>query len=68
VNTSWQTALPETPPVHAKPPPRPAFVTTHWSGEFQRAEQGEIGHPPVARVKIEIIGIPLHEHAQRTVA
>jgi RNA polymerase sigma factor (sigma-70 family) len=31
VNTSWQTALPETPPVHAKPPLRPAFVTTHWS-------------------------------------
>jgi RNA polymerase sigma factor (sigma-70 family) len=31
VNTSWQNALPETLPLHAKPPPRPAFVTTHWS-------------------------------------
>jgi RNA polymerase sigma factor (sigma-70 family) len=31
VNTSRQTALPEMPPVHAKPPPCPAFVTTHWS-------------------------------------
>jgi RNA polymerase sigma factor (sigma-70 family) len=31
VNTSWQTTLPEMPPVEAEPPPRPAFVTTHWS-------------------------------------
>jgi RNA polymerase sigma factor (sigma-70 family) len=31
VNTSWQNALPETLLLHAKPPPCPAFVTTHWS-------------------------------------